>query len=65
MQGSLSDISDLYTDMINARSDVGQMMPIFKETEFIKTGNEKFPKDWDKIEINNAFMEYSLGTSRT
>jgi ABC-type multidrug transport system fused ATPase/permease subunit len=61
MQGSLSDISDLYTDMVNARSDIGQMMPIFKETEFIKTGNEKFPKDWDKIEIKNAFMEYGSG----
>ena len=61
LQGSLSDISDLYTDMINARSDVAQMMPIFKETEFIKTGNESFPNDWDKIEIKNAFMEYGSG----
>lgn len=61
MQGSLSDISDLYTDMVNARSDIGQMMPIFKETEFIKTGNEKFPKDWDNIEIKNAFMDYGSG----
>jgi len=61
LQGSLSDISDLYTDMINARSDLGQMMPIFKETEFIKTGNEKFPKDWGKIEIKNVFMEYGSG----
>ena len=61
MQGSLSDISDLYTDMVNGRSDIGQMMPIFKETEFIKTGNEKFPKDWRKIEIKNAFMEYGSG----
>jgi len=63
LQGSLSDISDIYTDMINARSDLGQMMPIFKETEFIKTGNEKFPKDWAKIEIKNAFMEYGSGQS--
>jgi ABC-type multidrug transport system fused ATPase/permease subunit len=61
MHGSLSEISDLYTDMINARSDIGQMMPIFKETEFIKTGDEKFPKDWGKIEIKNAFMEYGSG----
>lgn len=61
LQGSLSDISDLYTDMINARSDLSQMMPIFKETEFIKTGNEQFPKDWQKIEIKNAFMEYGSG----
>ena len=61
LQGSLSDISDLYTDMINARSDVAQMMPIFEETEFIKTGNESFPNNWQKIEIKNAYMEYGSG----
>jgi ABC-type multidrug transport system fused ATPase/permease subunit len=61
LQGSLSDISDLYNDMINARSDLGQMMPIFKETEFIKTGNEKFPVEWNKIQINNASMDYGSG----
>lgn len=63
LQGALSDISDLYTDMINARSDLGQMMPIFKETEFVKTGSEKFPKNWQKIEIKNACMEYGSGQS--
>lgn len=61
MHSSLSDVSELYTDMINAKSDIGQMMPIFKETEFIKTGNEKFPKSWEKIEIKNASMEYGSG----
>jgi len=61
LQGALSDISDLYADMINARSDLGQIMPIFKETEFIKTGNEKFPKDWRQIEFKNLFMEYNSG----
>jgi len=61
LQGALSDISDIYTDMVNARSDIGQMMPIFKETEFIKTGDEKFPRDWGKIEIKNAFMKYGSG----
>src|SRR3989344_3165468 len=54
----LGDISDLYTDMVDFRSDLGQMMPIFKETEFIKTGNESFPKDWQKIEIKKAVMSY-------
>ncbi|MEI8175169.1 MAG: ABC transporter ATP-binding protein, partial [bacterium] len=61
LQGSLSDISDLHADMISGRSDLGKMMPIFKETDFIKTGNEKFPKDWDKIEIKNAVMKYGSG----
>ena len=37
------------------------MMPIFRETEFIKTGNESFPKNWDKIEIKNTSMDYGSG----
>ena len=61
LQGALGDVSDLHVDLIEARSDLAQMMPIFKETEFIKTGNESFPKDWDKIEIKNAVMDYGSG----
>ncbi len=57
----LGDMSDLHTTLLDIRSGIGQMMPIFKETEFIKTGNEKFPKDWNKIEIKNASMEYGSG----
>ena len=58
LQGYMADISDLYMDLIDSRSDLGNMMPIFRETEFIKTGNESFPKDWDLIEIKNAAMNY-------
>ena len=61
LQWSLADISDLHTDMIDIRSDVGQMMPIFKETEFIKTGNEKFPKNWDTMQFKDAYMYYGSG----
>jgi ABC-type multidrug transport system fused ATPase/permease subunit len=61
LQGSLGDISNLNSDMIDLRSDIGNMMPIFKETEFIKTGNESFPKDWEEIKIKNAFMDYGSG----
>lgn len=61
LHGSLGDICDLHIELIDARSDIAQMMPIFKETEFIKTGNESFPADWDKIEIKNAVMDYGSG----
>ncbi len=61
LQGYISDISDFYNDMIDLRSDLGNMMPIFRETEFIKTGNEHFPKDWDRIEIKKAIMDYGSG----
>ena len=55
----LGDMSDFHTTLLDIRSGIGQMMPIFRETEFIKTGNEKFPKDWDKIEIKNGTMSYA------
>ncbi len=58
LQTSLGDVSELHTDIIDFRSDFSQMVPIFKETEFIKTGNESFPKDWQEIEIKNAVMNY-------
>jgi ABC-type multidrug transport system fused ATPase/permease subunit len=61
LQAALGDISELHTDMIDIRSDISQMMPIFKETEFIKTGNEKFPKNWGKIELKGAVMNYGSG----
>ncbi len=58
LRDNLGDLSDLHTTLLDIRSGIGQMMPIFKETEFIKTGNEKFPASWDKIELTNALMEY-------
>jgi len=61
LQTSLSEISNLHMDVIDLRSDLGNMMPIFKETEFIKTGNESFPKDWQKVEIKNGVMDYGSG----
>jgi ABC-type multidrug transport system fused ATPase/permease subunit len=57
----LGDMSDLHTTLLDIRSGIGQMMPIFEQTEFIKKGNERFPQGWDKIEIKNASMEYGSG----
>lgn len=61
LRDSLSDASGLHSDLIDLRSDLSNMMPIFRETEFIKTGNESFPKDWQKIEIKNGVMDYGSG----
>ncbi|OGI86463.1 hypothetical protein A3A05_02840 [Candidatus Nomurabacteria bacterium RIFCSPLOWO2_01_FULL_41_12] len=59
--GCLGDFSSMHMELIDLKSDLAHMMPIFKETEFIKTGNESFPKDWQKIEIKNAVMDYGSG----
>lgn len=61
LQRYLADMDEIYTDMLELKSDLGNMMPIFKETEFIKRGNETFPYDWNKIELKNAVMDYGSG----
>ena len=57
----LGDVSSMHMDLIDLKSDLSNIMPIFRETEFIKTGDEKFPKDWNKIEIKNGVMNYGSG----
>ena len=59
LQSCLADVSNMHLELIDLKSDLGQMMPIFNETEFIKTGNEAFPKDWKMIEIKNGVMGYA------
>ena len=61
LRDNLDNFGDLHTKLIDVRSGLRQMMPIFRETEFIKTGNESFSKDWNKIEIKNGVMDYGSG----
>lgn len=61
LREALGDVSDLHSDFLEIRSNLGNMMPIFRETDFIKRGNETFPKDWKNIEIKNASMDYGSG----
>ncbi|MFZ2150250.1 MAG: ABC transporter ATP-binding protein [Minisyncoccia bacterium] len=60
---NLGATSSAHMDLIDLKSDLGQMMPIFNQTEFVKTGKETFPKNWDKIEIKNGVMDYGSGQS--
>ncbi len=61
LQGSLGDMCDMHSEILDCRSDIASMMPIFKETEFIKTGKSLFPKNWKKIELKNVYMNYGSG----
>jgi ABC-type multidrug transport system fused ATPase/permease subunit len=61
LRESFLDLTDLYTDLIDYRSDLGNMMPIFKETEFVKTGNESFPLNWTSLSMSDVTMEYQSG----
>src|SRR3989344_7146382 len=61
LRDNLSDFGDLHTTLLDIRSGLAQIMPIFRETEFIKTGNDAFPQGWRTIEIKNAEMDYGSG----
>lgn len=58
---NLGATASLHMELIDLKSDLGQMMPIFYQTEFVKTGHESFPGNWDKIEIKNGSMDYGSG----
>lgn len=55
------DTDGMIDRMIDLKSDLASMMPIFWEETAIKTGNQKFPKSWDKIEIINGNFKYPSG----
>jgi ABC-type multidrug transport system fused ATPase/permease subunit len=60
-QEYLTDLSELHMDLIDLKSDIKNMMPIFWETEFIKTGSDPFPHSWNRIEMKNVSMDYGSG----
>lgn len=61
MSGAANDTDGMLDRMIDLKSDLANMMPIFLEETAVKTGNQKFPKNWDKIEIINGSFKYPSG----
>ena len=61
LTNSASDTDGMVDRMIDLRSDLANMMPIFWEKSEIKTGNLKFFKNWNKIEIINGNFKYPSG----
>ncbi len=61
LREAASDATDAAVKVIGLKSDLANMMPIFWEQSNIKTGHQKFPKKWDKIEIINGDFAYPSG----
>lgn len=61
LREAASDATDAATKVISLKSDLANMMPIFLDQSTIKTGHQKFPKKWDKIEIVNGDFAYPSG----
>ena len=57
----LWDISDMNEVLIDQKSDLGAMMPIFTEATHAPTGTLGFPKNWEKIEITDGVFAYPSG----
>lgn len=58
VRGRLSDIDE---SIIDLKSGLGNMMPIFWEATHVPTGKEKFPHDWHSIVLDDAAMSYPSG----
>ncbi len=61
LTSAAGDTDGMMDRMIDLKSDLANMMPIFWEDTVIKTGNQKFPKKWDKIEIIKGGFKYPSG----
>lgn len=56
--GRASESTDLIDQLIELKSGVGRMMPIYFEESAKYFGNKNFPKNWKKLEIDNASFSY-------
>jgi len=56
-------LTDISIKVVQLKSDLFRMMPIFNEKSQIKTGTENFPKDWDNIAFSNCFYNYPSSKS--
>lgn len=44
--------------MIERKSELGRMMPIFWQDHSLHDGDENFPEDWDEIALEDASFQY-------
>jgi ABC-type multidrug transport system fused ATPase/permease subunit len=54
-------VSDISNKVIQLKSDLLRMMPIFLDKPNVRTGNGKFPTQWKKISILNGAFKYPSG----
>ncbi len=54
-------MSDIDESIIDLKSGLGNMMPIFWEQTHVPTGKEKFPVDWKEIAIKQGTLAYPSG----
>ncbi len=61
LREAANNSSDITNKMLQLKSDLGHMMPIFRDASPVKTGHDPFPKDWEEITIQNGTFRYPSG----
>lgn len=59
LRENATTFTDHIQTMIEQKSNLGRMMPLFWSDNRLQTGDEKFPEDWDKIALKDAHFRYA------
>ena len=58
MREAATDFTDRFQLMIERKSNLGRMMPLFWSDNRLPSGSRKFPHDWQSIQIHEAVFHY-------
>lgn len=58
LREAATDFTDRFQKMIERKSNLGRLMPLFWNDNRLPTGTEKFPSDWDAIRLRDAVFHY-------
>ena len=58
LREATTEFTDRFQFLIERKSNLGRMMPIFWADNRLQTGNQPFPQRWDAIRIRDAVFHY-------
>jgi len=58
MREAATEFTDRFQLMIERKSNLGRMMPLFWTDNRLPTGNRRFPLDWRGIQLRDAVFHY-------
>jgi ABC-type multidrug transport system fused ATPase/permease subunit len=58
LKSEATDFTDRFQLMIERKSNLGRMMPLFWIDNRLPTGSRKFPSDWRSIQFHEAVFRY-------
>jgi len=58
LREAATDFTDRFQQIIERKSNIGRMMPLFWKDNRLPNGNRPFPADWQSIAIKDAVFHY-------